>query len=316
MIDAADLELFEQSLRHANEGRTGSKLDAALVDLGWHDALAVDPHAAISIHFELQGRAGATSSALGHVVASSLGIDEPMAVVLPALGRWAPPGQRRGDHVVVDGICAFGLAVQDRVLVAAAGGDENVVVVVPASALTVRAVSGLDPDLSVAHVTGEARAAAERASGDWGAAVDLARLAVAHELTGASRTMLDLARTHALERMQFGQPIAAFQAVRHRLAEALVAIETAAAMLDAAWLEPTPQTAAMAKAVAGRSARTVAKHCQQVLAGIGFTTEHSFHRYLRRILVLDELFGSARTLTRSLGEEVLESGQLPPLLKL
>jgi alkylation response protein AidB-like acyl-CoA dehydrogenase len=128
--------------------------------------------------------------------------------------------------------------------------------------------------------------------------------------------MLDLARTHALERMQFGQPIAAFQAVRHRLAEALVAIETAAAMLDAAWLEPTPQTSAMAKAVAGRSARTVAKHCQQVLAGIGFTTEHSFHRYLRRILVLDELFGSARTLTRSLGEEVLESGQLPPLLKL
>ena len=48
----------------------------------------------------------------------------------------------------------------------------------------------------------------------------------------------------------------------------------------------------MAKAVAGRSARTVAKNCQQVLAGIGFTTEHHFHRYLRRILVLDELFGS------------------------
>ena len=128
--------------------------------------------------------------------------------------------------------------------------------------------------------------------------------------------MLELARAHALERTQFGQPIAGFQAVRHRLAESLVAIEASAAMLDAAWLERTTETAAMAKAVAGRSSRTVAKHCQQVLAGIGFTIEHDFHRYLRRILVLDELFGSSRTLTRTLGETVLAERQLPPLLAL
>jgi alkylation response protein AidB-like acyl-CoA dehydrogenase len=128
--------------------------------------------------------------------------------------------------------------------------------------------------------------------------------------------MLALARLHALEREQFGQPIAAFQAIRHRLAETLVAIETADAVLDAAWLDRSPQTAAMAKALAGRGARTAARHCQQVLAGIGFTTEHDLHRYVRRTLVLDQLLGSARTLTRGLGEELLATRTLPGLLPL
>jgi hypothetical protein len=53
-----------------------------------------------------------------------------------------------------------------------------------------------------------------------------------------------------------------------------------------------------------------------VLAGIGFTVEHPLQRYVRRILVLDELFGSARSLTRSLGEEVVRSGTLPAMLPL
>ena len=125
-----------------------------------------------------------------------------------------------------------------------------------------------------------------------------------------------MAREHALERIQFDQPIAKFQAVRHRLAETLVAIETAAAVLDAAWLDPTPVTAAMAKAGAGRSGRVAAKHCQQVLAGIGFTTEHDLHRSLRRIWMLDQLFGSSAVLTKQLGEQLIASRTLPRLLPL
>ena len=81
-------------------------------------------------------------------------------------------------------------------------------------------------------------------------------------------------------------------------------------LLHAAWDDGSPTTAAMAKAVAGRAARTASRHCQQVLAGIGFTTEHPFQRYLRRVL-LDQLFGSGRSLTRQLGAGVLESGTLP-----
>jgi alkylation response protein AidB-like acyl-CoA dehydrogenase len=88
------------------------------------------------------------------------------------------------------------------------------------------------------------------------------------------------------------------------------------AALSGAWDDGSPTAAAMAKAVAGRGARTAARHCQQVLAGIGFTTEHPFHRYLRRVLVLDQLFGSARSLTKDLGESIVASRRLPDLLPL
>jgi alkylation response protein AidB-like acyl-CoA dehydrogenase len=147
-------------------------------------------------------------------------------------------------------------------------------------------------------------------------AVALARRALAHELIGASRTMLTLARTHALERIQFDVPIASFQAVRHRLADSLVAIEAARAAADGAWDDGAPFTAMVAKATAGRSARLVARHAQQVLAGIGFTAEHSFHNYFRRVRVLDHLLGSAPVLIREIGAQLLAEGRLPTPLPL
>lgn len=186
---------------------------------------------------------------------------------------------------------------------------------VDSSSLTVSRVGGVDPEFGLVEVDGTVDAG-EVTPVDWTAAVRLGQLAVAHQLVGASRTALALAREHTLERIQFGQPIAQFQAIRHRLAETLVAIETASVLLDAAWIEPTPVAAAMAKASAGRGARTVARHCQQVLAGIGFTTEHELHRYIRRILVLDQLFGANATLTKGIGQDLLTTRTLPPLLLL
>ena len=95
--------------------------------------------------------------------------------------------------------------------------------------------------------------------------------------------------------------------MRHRLAEALVALEAAAALLDAAWDDPSPVTAAMAKAFAGRSARSAARHCQQVLAGIGFTTEHPLHLFVRRTMVLDQLLGAGSALTNQLGTDIVRT---------
>ena len=110
--------------------------------------------------------------------------------------------------------------------------------------------------------------------------------------------MLELAREHALERIQFGRPIARFQAVRHRLAETLVAIEAADAAARRRLVRPlADQRPRWRRRIAGRGARTAARHCQQVLAGIGFTTEHPLHRYVRRVLVLEQLFGTTRALT-------------------
>lgn len=315
MIDDADLDLLRRLIESANRTRTGAALDEALVALGWDDLLATDPAAAISLQFEAQGAAHTTSAALDRVIAHAVGADAP-AVVLPRLDRWDAPGEAHDGRVVVRGLGSSNLATSSHVLLPWAGAGRVQGTFVPAAQLTLTPLRGIDPDLGLVAVGGRVAAVDEERTLAWQEAVDLARLALAHELTGASRAMLELARTHALARIQFGRPIAAFQAVRHRLAESLVAVEAAAATLDAARLDRSPATAAIAKAVAGRSARTVARHCQQVLAGIGFTTEHPFHRYFRRILVLDGLFGSARTLTASLGAEVLATRRLPRLAPL
>ena len=117
----------------------------------------------------------------------------------------------------------------------------------------------------------------------------------------SARAMLSLARQHALDRVQFGKPIASFQAVRHRLAETLVAIEGAEATLGLPGDENPDLTALLAKAAAGKAALTAAKHCQQVLGGIGFTEEHDLGHHVKRVLVLDGLLGSSRELTRKAG---------------
>jgi hypothetical protein len=140
-----------------------------------------------------------------------------------------------------------------------------------------------------------------------------ARRAVGWWLVGASRAMLALARQHALDRVQFGRPIAAFQAIRHRLAETLVAIEGAEATLTLPGDDNPDLTALLAKAAAGKAALTTARNCQQVLGGIGFTEEHDLHRHVKRILVLDQLLGSSRELTRKAGAGLRARGSAPRL---
>jgi Acyl-CoA dehydrogenase, C-terminal domain len=162
--------------------------------------------------------------------------------------------------------------------------------------------TALDEELPLHQVpTGEQLplAAGRRALGWW--------------LTGTGRAMLSLARAHAVDRVQFGRRIASFQAVRHRLAETLVALEGAEATLLAA---EDDLGSLLAKAAAGQAALVAARHCQQVLGGIGFTAEHGLHRYVRRALVLDGLLGSALELTREAGGVLRAHGSAPRLVHL
>ncbi|WP_081287602.1 acyl-CoA dehydrogenase family protein [Mycobacterium asiaticum] len=142
------------------------------------------------------------------------------------------------------------------------------------------------------------------------------RVALGWWLVGTGRAMLSLARQHALDRVQFGRPLASFQAVRHRLAETLVALEGAEATLQAAADQPDELACLLAKAAAGQAALTAARHCQQVLGGIGFTAEHPLHRHIKRALVLDGLLGSSRELTREAGSILRAKGFAPRLAHL
>lgn len=318
-MDADERALFLETVRRTTESCDGAALDAALADLGWGDALAADPATAVSVLFESQGAANVTSSALDQVMLAALDVPDlgAAAIVLPPLRRDDAPGRSGGSRAAVRGLGTAALARADRAVVVATTGAGHEALVVETPDLALRPTPGLDPALGLVEVTGDIDVTPARVGGpaDWDTAVTRGQLALGHELVGGARTMLELARQHALERLQFGRPIASFQAVRHRLAEALVACEAAAGLLAAVWDEPTP-AAALAKGMAGRSARTVARHAQQVLAGIGFTAEHQLHHYVRRTIVLDQLLGAGSVLTRRSGTEVLRSGALPVTLHL
>ena len=128
----------------------------------------------------------------------------------------------------------------------------------------------------------------------------LRRVALAAEHVGMIEAMLDLTRTHLMQRHQFGRPLASFQAIKHRLADVLVDLERArsAARYAAAVFDQDPFSAelpsAVAAAVCTDAVIRVAHETVQLHGGIGFTWEHPAHYYLRRALGDEAVFGPAR----------------------
>jgi alkylation response protein AidB-like acyl-CoA dehydrogenase len=118
-------------------------------------------------------------------------------------------------------------------------------------------------------------------------------------LLGCARRCLDMSVGYAKVREQFGQPIGAFQAIRHRLAEMLVEVENAhVATYYAAWAvdaqaEDALLAASVAKAYAGEAARKVCGEAIQIHGGIGFTWEYDLHLYVKRAKALEAQYGDA-----------------------
>jgi hypothetical protein len=324
-MDAGERALLEETVRDAiasvpTDSGGAPALDAVLADLGWLEMLEAEPRDATEIVFSALGASNGVATVLDDVLVSALGAEprDDLAVLLPRYSTWDAPGTIDGRHLDAVGLMTARAATASEVVVACRAGAESQMAVVSMAGAEVTPVRGADPDggLHVVRIEhGDAESTALDAAA-WEAAVASGQRAVAHQISGASHAMLDLARTHAVERVQFGRVISRFQAVRHRLAEALVAIEALDASLAAAWDEGSPLTAAMAKAVAGRTARTVAAQCQQVLAGIGFTTDHAFHRYLKRTMALEGLFGSADEIAVEVGRQLLATRSAPTLIEL
>jgi alkylation response protein AidB-like acyl-CoA dehydrogenase len=124
-------------------------------------------------------------------------------------------------------------------------------------------------------------------------------VALAAELVGVAQRALDMATDYAKEREQFGRPIGAYQAVSHRLADMLWAVEEARSLTYyAAWTadadpEALPLASHMAKARASDAAASVAHDAIQTLGGIGFTWEHDVHFLLKRAKVSGQMLGTA-----------------------
>jgi len=119
-------------------------------------------------------------------------------------------------------------------------------------------------------------------------ALQRAAVALAAEQVGGAARCLQLAVAHARQRVQFGKPIGAFQALKHKMADMMVQVETArSATYYAACVaddDPAalPAASAMAKAAASDAYTFCAGQALQIFGGVGFTWEYDLHLYFKR----------------------------------
>jgi len=133
----------------------------------------------------------------------------------------------------------------------------------------------------------------------------------AAEAAGAAATALQTTARYTTERHQFGLPIGTFQAVKHRLADMLVAVENSrSAVYGAAWALAEGDSAArpvsLAQAVATGNAVTVVSDAVQLHGGIGVTWECDLHLYLRRAKALEVTYGSPSTHRERIAQSLLD----------
>jgi alkylation response protein AidB-like acyl-CoA dehydrogenase len=187
------------------------------------------------------------------------------------------------------------------------GDDGLTVVVVPGTEVNTRAVRTLDGSRTVANVTlDRVRVGPDRILGTAGRAapalrraVEEAAVALALETVGTCQTIFDVTLEYAKNRRQFGVPIGSFQAIKHKFADMLIALERAratgyfAALTIAADDERRTLAVAVAKAAAGDCQRLLGKEGIQIHGGIGYTWEHDMHLYVKRAKSNDAFFGGA-----------------------
>ncbi len=196
---------------------------------------------------------------------------------------------------VVDGHVAGVLLVAGR----DEGGARLYRVAADAPGLTRTAMSVLDATrnltrLGFSGVPARPLGPAGSGAAALGRVLDTALVALAAEAVGGAEQALDLAVSHAKQRVQFGRPIGSFQAVKHKCADMFVALEGARAALDGALLGAgDPGAAALVAALQCSAAYThITTEAIQVLGGIGFTWEHPAHLYFRRARTSAVLFGT------------------------
>ncbi|MEZ0340435.1 acyl-CoA dehydrogenase family protein [Mycobacterium sp. pV006] len=140
--------------------------------------------------------------------------------------------------------------------------------------------------------------------------VGAALLAV--EQVGAAQHLLNLSTEYAKTRLQFGRPIGSFQAVKHRLADDLVAVEHArSTAYHAVWAlthasDDAALSVSIAQATCSAAFVRVAGDTIQVHGGIGFTWEHQAHLYYKRAYTDAALLGSAEQHRARIAEFVLD----------
>lgn len=226
--------------------------------------------------------------------------------VVDRLGRWTTErvgveGKVEGDQLVLNGVKgfvdAFPVSQQCAVIYRDADNGELGVALVPTDAQGVSqdtlAPMAKDAE-AIVHFDNVRVPASARIGqpGDQGAAairmMDLASVLYASQMAGAAGHTLAMAVEHAKERVAFGQPIGAFQAIQHMCANMLNAVDgTTMLAREALWRMdqklPHRMNVAQAKSFANEQCMMVCRSAQQIHGGMGFMLEFDLNLWYRRV---------------------------------
>jgi alkylation response protein AidB-like acyl-CoA dehydrogenase len=306
------------ALRDAAAGLLAAEVSPAIIRAGWPDG----KEELVTAVWEKLAGVGVMSTLVPEE-SGGLGLDEnAMVLLLEELGRSGLPGPAAETIAVAAPLLGgshLDSVLAGQSLVAAQLGDGDLVPHGTSAALVVlrtpgglriyeRADLAFEPCATIDGSRGLARLAARPADGAgtllssdpkvietaWRRGV----LATSALLNGLSTRMLDLTVGYVKQREQFGVPIGSFQAIKHALANALVAVEFARPLaLAAAWAQAAgaPESAAQvsaAKVAASDAARLITRTAIQCHGAIGYTTEYDLHLYAKRAWALIPSWGS------------------------
>lgn len=227
-----------------------------------------------------------------------------------ALGRGSLRATRSGNGYTVSGFSApVEAAAQAEVLLVTAQVDDALlqfVVPVDAGGVTIAPLMGLDPvrrfarvDFVGASVPGEAVLNSECSVAD---AVERqlqhALVMQAALMVGAAERTFEFTVEWAFDRYSFGRPLASYQELKHRFADMKMWLEASHALAAALAREVqggsagAAETASITKAYLGAHLSELMQDCVQMHGGIGLTTDHDLHLFLRRVTTERSVFGT------------------------
>ncbi len=330
-MDAATIDMLRSSLTRVLTEDGDAPLAADLSTLGWDEVLADDAPAAVQVLFERRGATLSGRDALGPVLARTIadatGRPDLAGAAVVLAGSLHPErltSRVEGDHVVVTGVATAspsGAAIvpvaDGRVAAGSASLGVRLAVVPIGADWTTHAVHGTDPAMGLVGVSATVAVSdcgwvdGDAAAFAWSSCTAQARWAIATELVAIGHRVIAGAVDYTAQRKQYGRPIGTFQALQHRLAGAHASVVGASDVAAEAAISASAWTALVAKALAGRAAENACTQAQQSYGAIGFTWEHELHRFIRRVYVLDWLFGDWRTLECEIGSRLLARRDAP-----
>jgi alkylation response protein AidB-like acyl-CoA dehydrogenase len=289
-------------VEHGGSGATAVELAVLLEQLGW----AADPSpflATTTQHLPLVAEAFS-----GRVRDERLAAIAGGSTGAAALDAGELTVTADGDDWMVGGTARHVLDA-DRAdeLAMVVGTDRGMgVALIPRSDATVSREPSVDASLRLCTVLLDGvRVPGDRlvAGVDTAVAIERARhealMGLSASMVGASQRAFDLVLDHIKTRQQFGQPIGAFQAVKHMAVDVHVALERARALVQFAALaiaeddDRRTLAASLAKAAAGDAQRISSQHGIQLFGGLGYTWENDLQLYVRRAKAGEMLLGSA-----------------------